>query len=82
MNIIDRILTFALFDCLIWIGYKQKHTNLPKIVLKHIQQEDWYEHYRHYFDMERHDSILFSNIHRSNSKDIYESRYRMDSLYR
>ena len=31
---------------------KQKHTNLPMIVMKHLQHEGWYEYGKYYIDME------------------------------
>ena len=60
----------------------QKHTILPMIVLKQIQQGDWYGYYSYYLDMDGYNSILFSNIHCSHGRNISQSCNRMDPLHR
>src|SRR3989304_3044221 len=61
---------------------KQKHTNLPMIVMKQSQHGGWYEYGKYYIDMDVPDPLLFVEFYQSGRKNLSSTAQRMDFVHR
>ena len=64
------------------MNHKQKHTNLPMIVMKQLQHGGWYEYGKYYIDMDVSYPALFVEFYGSRRKNLHPTAQRMDSLHR
>jgi hypothetical protein len=64
------------------MNHKQKHTNLPMIVMTKLQHGGWYEYGKYYIDMDVSYPALFVEFYRSGRKNLRSTAQRMDFVHR
>ena len=52
------------------MDHKQKHTNLPMIVMTKLQHGGWYEYGKYYIDMDVSDPALFVEFYDPRRKNL------------